>query len=96
MKRVRSVLETTAQALPDRDGSHEPVVMLRDFGSSSVDWEVSVWIANPWRANLFASTMRETIWFAFKEAGITIAYPQLDVHFDPPIEQAIGGLTRVA
>jgi len=39
------------------------------------------------------SELNEAIWWAFKDAGITIAFPQLDVHFDPPVEQ---GLSRMA
>jgi small-conductance mechanosensitive channel len=40
------------------------------------------------------SELRQAIWFAFKDAGITIAFPQLDVHFDPPIEQSMSLLAK--
>jgi small-conductance mechanosensitive channel len=36
-----------------------------------------------------ARTLNEVVWWTFKDAGITIAFPQLDVHFDPPVEDAI-------
>ncbi len=39
-------------------------------------------IDDPWQQRAFRSELRKDIWFAFKDAGITIAYPQLDVHFD--------------
>jgi small-conductance mechanosensitive channel len=29
------------------------------------------------------SELNKAIWWGLKDAGITIAYPQLDVHFDP-------------
>jgi small-conductance mechanosensitive channel len=57
-------------------------VRLQDFGSSSVDFGVYVSIDDPWQQRAFRSELRKDIWFAFKDAGITIAYPQLDVHFD--------------
>jgi small-conductance mechanosensitive channel len=37
--------------------------------------------------------MREAIWDAFKQNEITIAFPQIDVHFDPPVT---AGLSRRA
>jgi small-conductance mechanosensitive channel len=41
------------------------------------------------------SELRKDIWFAFKDAGITIAYPQLDVHLDAAInEKMIESLNR--
>ncbi len=88
MRQVREVLEATAR---DTERSHqrEPVVLLSDFGSSSVDFEVSVWTEDPWKSRTGRSQLREAIWWALKDAGITIAYPQLDVHFDepPPIRE---------
>jgi small-conductance mechanosensitive channel len=38
------------------------------------------------------SELNETIWWAFKSAGVTIAFPQLDVHFDPPIADSLHAL----
>jgi small-conductance mechanosensitive channel len=72
----------------------EPVVLLTAFGSSSVDFEVSVWINDPWATRRRLSDLNEAIWWALKEADITIAFPQLDVHFDPPVVDRMTG--RVA
>jgi len=85
MRQVREVLEEMAAAIPWRVQAYEPVVLLTDFGSSSVDWEVSVWIDDPWMMRRRRSQLNEAIWEALKEARITIAFPQLDVHFDPPV-----------
>ncbi|NNE43366.1 MAG: mechanosensitive ion channel [Gemmatimonadetes bacterium] len=85
MKRVREVLTQVAVDAPLRVKNREPVIYLTAFGSSSVDWEVSVWIADPWKEKKHRSDLHEAIWFALKEAGIEIAFPQLDVHLDQPI-----------
>ena len=45
--------------------------------------------SDPWRAPRLRSTLNEAVWWALKDAGITIAYPQLDVHF-PKGVPAIG------
>lgn len=83
IEKVIQVLHTTASAVPWRMATPEPTVRLQDFGASSVDFGVYISIDNPWEQMLYMSELRKAIWFAFKEAGITIAYPQLDLHLDP-------------
>ncbi|MEZ4323383.1 MAG: mechanosensitive ion channel [Myxococcota bacterium] len=83
------VLRTLVEAATDmttRSKARDPVVTLMAFGSSSVDFEVSVWIANPWRRQQARSDLAFAVWNGLKKSGITIAFPQLDVHFDaaPP------------
>ena len=89
MKLVREVLERVARQMPWRMHDKDPVIFLNAFGSSSVDWEVSVWMGDPWSVNRSKSEMNEAIWWALKDAGITIAFPQLDVHFDQPALEAV-------
>ena len=91
MGRVREVLEAAARAIDWRSPEHDPVVLLRTFGDSSVDFEVSVWIDDPWRRQRRMSDLNETLWGALKQAGIVIAFPQLDVHIDPRMERGLGG-----
>jgi small-conductance mechanosensitive channel len=82
MRRVRKVLEEAAEGIPWRLRDEPPRVQLLGFGDSSVNWEVSVWMADPWKAPASLSRLNEVLWFALKESGITIAYPQQDVHLD--------------
>jgi small-conductance mechanosensitive channel len=89
MRLVRETLERTASGITWRIADKEPVILLMEFGDSAVVWEVSVWMDEPWRVRKARSELNEAVWWALKEAGITIAFPQLDVHFDPPIEQAL-------
>jgi small-conductance mechanosensitive channel len=65
-------------------------VFLLGFGSSSVDFEVSIWLEDPWRAKPNRSELNHRIWNALKEAEITIAFPQLDVHFDRQVVETLG------
>lgn len=89
---VRQVLERTAAALDWRLQGHDPVVLLTGYGSSSVDYDVSVWIDDPWLAQVRRSQLNEAIWWALEEAGITIAFPQLDVHFDAPVTEGLAAV----
>lgn len=83
MAAVRSTLERVARDLEWRSTHRDPVVLMRQFGSSSVDFEVSVWFDEPWNRLQRSSDVHEAVWWALKDAGITIAFPQLDVHLDP-------------
>lgn len=84
MKQVREVLERTGREIPWRHPSMDAVVLLKGFGDSSVDFELSVWVDRPFERSLSQSDLNEAVWFALKDAGITIAFPQLDVHLDDP------------
>jgi small-conductance mechanosensitive channel len=89
MTLVRELLEQVGRSLTYRDQGKDPQVLLLDFGSSSVDWELSVWTHDPWLQRLHASVAREAIWSVFQESGIVIAFPQLDLHLDPPLTEAL-------
>ena len=94
MTLVHDTLMRMAEGVPWRVQEKDPVVLLTEFGSSSVDWEVSVWMDDPWRVRRAKSEMNLAIWWALKEAGITIAFPQMDVHFDPPVTASLASVGR--
>ncbi|MBT8404431.1 MAG: mechanosensitive ion channel, partial [Gemmatimonadetes bacterium] len=96
MARVMEVLQTMAESQTWRLEGRDPVVLMKEFGASSVDFEVSVWTDDPWLAPRFRSQLMQGIWFALADAGITIAFPQLDVHFDGPVEEALTRLPRAS
>ncbi len=85
MDKVERVLLAGAASVPGRIEGKGVVVLLLEFGDSSVVWEVSVWSADPWNSRIVRSNLNKTIWNQLKENGITIAFPQLDVHFDPGV-----------
>ncbi len=82
MDQVMEVLFEAGKSVPDRFTEKDPIVLLLEFGNSSVDFEVSVWAEDPWLARVTRSNLNMAIWNHLKAAGITIAFPQLDVHFD--------------
>lgn len=94
MRKVRASLLRAAESMEWRLADREPVLMLTDFGDSAVDWQVSVWSEDPWRGPRIQSELREAIWWALKEDDIEIAFHQIDVHFDPPVEEGLSRLPR--
>jgi small-conductance mechanosensitive channel len=94
LRDVMRVLKEAAASVEFRIRERDPQVLLTDFGNSSVNFEVQVWTRDPWAARFHTSELNQAIWWALKRADVTIAFPQLDVHFDPPVVEAMRGLPR--
>jgi small-conductance mechanosensitive channel len=85
---VYDMLTRAAEAIPWRVAAKQPIVLLTAFAANAVNFEVSVWCNDPWSARIRQSDLNLAIWKALKAANVTIAFPQLDVHFDPWVEHA--------
>jgi len=85
---VRSTLEAVARSMKFGDPEYEPVVILNEFGPSSVVYEASVWTHDPWASRRQRSEMREALFRAFAAKGIVIAAPQLEVRLVEPAKMA--------
>ena len=58
-----------------------PVCQLKNFGDSSVDLELRIWIGDPENGiSNVGSAVRLAIWDIFQEEHIEIPFPQRDVH----------------
>ena len=87
LKQVREVLEEVCRDFGGLSAQHAPVVLLTEFGNSSVNYQVFVWIEDPWNRRVIKSKLNESVWWALKAAGIEIAFPQLDVHLDKSVDE---------
>lgn len=56
------------------------------FGDSSLDFEILFWSRNAFRIEQTKSDIRFAILKGFREAGITIPFPQRDVHLHPVLK----------
>jgi small-conductance mechanosensitive channel len=52
-----------------------PIVRIRNFGESSLDWEVKYWCENYARYNDTDSQIRQRIWYVFNRENIEFAFP---------------------
>ena len=86
LKQVREILEGVCTNFDGISSQHAPVVLLTDFGDSSVNYQVFVWTEDPWNIRTLKSKLNEAVWWGLKDAGIEIAFPQLDVHLDKSLE----------
>jgi small-conductance mechanosensitive channel len=96
MRLVRRSLEEAVHAIPWRVKAHEPMVLMTSFADSCVEWNVSVWTDDPWHSRRAQSELHEAVWWALKDAGIVIAFPQLDVHLDPEVSDSLTRLPKAS
>jgi potassium efflux system protein len=82
-----SDIELVKQALLGIAGAHPHVlkdpaaeVRFEEFGDSSLDFALLVWITNPGEDRRISSELRFAIEAAFRAARIEIPFPQRDVH----------------
>lgn len=79
---VRKTIEEMVERLEWRSRTKEFELYLDDFGDSSVNYSIDVWIDDVHESRQRKSDLHEAVWWALKDKGIAIAYPQLDVHLD--------------
>lgn len=83
-RRIAEILVAVAQGHPSVLASPEPRVVFEDFGADALMFSLDFWVeVKPGvEARVVASDLRHLIGEALAEAGITIAFPQRDIHLD--------------
>jgi small-conductance mechanosensitive channel len=93
LTRVLSILDTAGRAHPDVLSDPEPNAIFTGFGESSIDFELRVWISDINKRLSVKSELGQTIDSRFREAGISIPFPQRDLHLcsiDPNLQAMFG------
>ena len=83
MDKVIKILEESANEHPEVTDTSLIEARLMDFGNSSLDFSVLFYSKNIFRIHKVKSDIRRTINKKFNENGITIPFPQMDVHMKP-------------
>lgn len=80
---TRRALERALTAIEPKLTDPPPEVILQELGASSVNWQLRIWTR---REDFFATRQAgvRAAKYALEEAGITIPFPQLDVHLRLP------------
>jgi small-conductance mechanosensitive channel len=77
-RRVLELLEEVVRSHPDVVPHPEPVVLFRGFGDSSLDFEIRAFTEADWM--IVTSELAVATSEALEAAGITIPFPQRDLH----------------
>ncbi len=84
---VKSVLLDCARPHLNVLSHPEPFVLFKDFGDSSLNFELRAYVANVEKYLHTASEIRFAINDAFKENGIEIPFPQRVLHYASPVPE---------
>ncbi len=88
--RVRDLIMHAASEHPKVLTAPAPIVLFESFGDNSLAFKLMFWadISAPMQLRVICSDLRYTIDDLFRDADITISFPQRDVHLDSlsPIE----------
>ena len=90
-EQAMAIMEQAASASSRVLDYPEPAVRLMQFADSGIALELRVWLSDPQEGvGNVRSDINLAIWRGFKEAGITIPFPQRDVHLHQAIEPGAG------
>jgi small-conductance mechanosensitive channel len=77
--------------------SPEPKVLLMNFGPNSVEFEIRFWITDPEEGvSAVKSEVLKRVWHLFREAGIELPFPQLDLYLrdNPQLRRLTDAIAR--
>ena len=77
---VGETLLRVGKSHPEVLQNPEPRIQFLEFGDSSLNFDLLVWIDDPSRQYFVRSDLNFAIVNAFREEGITIPFPQRDLH----------------
>ncbi|MGZ8846291.1 MAG: cyclic nucleotide-binding domain-containing protein [Pyrinomonadaceae bacterium] len=61
-----------------------PIVRVRNFGDSSIDWEIKYWLEDYARYNDTDALVRQRVWYALRRSGLSFAFPTRTLHVQRP------------
>ena len=79
-RKVKEILEETMKNNEAIDPSPEPFVRFKDFGDSSLDFELIFWTKQAFTVDNLKSDLRFEMYDQLNKHGITIPFPQRDLH----------------
>lgn len=80
VEQVKDILLNIAKSHNKVLSNPEPSVLFKDFGDSSLDFELRFWVNDLWFYEMILSDLRFAIMKEFKANDIEIPFPQRDLH----------------
>lgn len=83
---VKKILNNVAVEHPEVDQTRTPDIFFQDFGDSALQFELKFWSTNLMQIGKIRSDLRFAIDAKFRENGITIPFPQRDIHIKSTVQ----------
>jgi len=93
-EKVLKILRETVNNNPDILDTPEPMILFREFGDSSLNFDVRFWTADSGTWMELQSDVIVAINNAFKKAGVEIPFPQRDLHLRTVDKSIIGEVKK--
>ena len=87
---VMRLLSEAMAEQPEVRSTPQPAVFFQEFADSSLDFSVMGWLDDPWDRMGIQSRVRTAIDAKFRAHGVTIPFPQRDLHIVTSAEGAPG------
>jgi small-conductance mechanosensitive channel len=95
LRRARAAMLEAARGHHGVLDDPRPTVELTSFGESGIELTLLVWTREPERQNQLRSDLNFAVFEAFARHGVTIPFPQQDVHLHAPsLERALTAWAR--
>ena len=78
-------IHVVREAVRDADNVSDkitPIVRIRNFGDSSIDWEIKYWLEDYAKYNDTDALVRQRIWYALRRNGLTFAFPTRTLYLE--------------
>jgi len=80
LEQVEKVMLEVSQTNPLVMPTPAPRVRLRSFGDSAIHFELLAWVVRPHDQGRLIHELSKALYYRFRDEGIEIPHPQLDVH----------------
>ncbi len=78
--KVKAALAEAVVGIPHVLTTPAPLILLTEYADSGINYEIRYFTDDFRLADITDATVRERIWYALGRAGVSIPFPQVDVH----------------
>ncbi len=91
LRQVEELLVAIAKAHPMVASAPEPRARVRQFADSSINFELLCWVGDPRQKGLAIHELLHEIYDSFNKNGVSIPFPQRDIHLYHPSNGDVTG-----
>jgi len=87
--RTTKIIRDTVRPIENVSQKLRPVVRIKKFGDSGIDWEIKYWLEDYSKFNETDALLRQRIWYAFQRERIEFYYPTRTIHVETKTQENV-------